>query len=71
MRETAALAAAEGVAFEPGFVERQLGFVDGLHGDMRSSMLHDLLAGRLPDSATVIDTHLARWLGGREDFLKA
>ena len=31
----------------------------------------DLLAGRLPDSATVIDTHLARWLGGREDFLKA
>lgn len=46
MRETAALAGAEGVAFEPGFVERQMGFVDGLHADMRSSMLHDLLAGR-------------------------
>lgn len=46
MRETAALAATEGVVFEPGFVERQMGFVDGLHADMRSSMLHDLLAGR-------------------------
>lgn len=46
MHETAALAAAQGVAFEPGFVERQMAFVDGLHADMRSSMLHDLLAGR-------------------------
>jgi 2-dehydropantoate 2-reductase len=46
MRETAALAAAHGVVFEPDFIERQMGFVDGLHADMRSSMLHDLLAGR-------------------------
>jgi 2-dehydropantoate 2-reductase len=46
MRETAALASTHGVVFEPGFIERQLGFIDGLHGDMRSSMLHDLLAGR-------------------------
>lgn len=46
MRETAALAATEGVAFEAGFIERQMAFIDGLHADMRSSMLHDLLAGR-------------------------
>jgi 2-dehydropantoate 2-reductase len=46
MRETAALASTHGVVFEPGFIERQLSFIDGLHGDMRSSMLHDLLAGR-------------------------
>ena len=46
MRETAALAAAHGVRFEPDFIDRQMGFVDGLHADMRSSMLHDLLAGR-------------------------
>ena len=46
MRETAALAATQGVDFEPDFVDRQMAFVDGLHADMRSSMLHDLLAGR-------------------------
>lgn len=46
MRETAALAATQGVLFEPDFVDRQMAFVDALHSDMRSSMLHDLLAGR-------------------------
>lgn len=46
MRETTALAIARGVPFEADFVDRQMGFVDGLHADMRSSMLHDLLAGR-------------------------
>lgn len=46
MRETAALAATQGVVFEPGFIDRQMAFIDGLHADMRSSMLHDLLAGR-------------------------
>lgn len=46
MRETAALAATQGVAFEPDFVDQQMAFVDGLPADMRSSMLHDLLAGR-------------------------
>ena len=30
----------------------------------------DLLADKLPDSAAIIDAHLARWLGGREDYLK-
>ena len=46
MQETAALAATQGVAFESDFVDRQMAFVDGLHADMRSSMLHDLQAGR-------------------------
>ena len=46
MAETIALAATQGVVFEPDFIDKQMGFVDGLHADMRSSMLHDLLAGR-------------------------
>ncbi|MBK7063111.1 MAG: 2-dehydropantoate 2-reductase [Rubrivivax sp.] len=46
MHETAALAATQGVHFESDFIERQMAFVDGLHADMRSSMLRDLLAGR-------------------------
>lgn len=46
MRETAALAGAHGVAFDDEFIARQMGFVDGLHADMRASMLHDLQAGR-------------------------
>jgi 2-dehydropantoate 2-reductase len=46
MQETAALAAACGVVFEDDFLARQRAFVDGLHAGMRSSMLHDLQAGR-------------------------
>jgi 2-dehydropantoate 2-reductase len=46
MRETAALAAVHGVPFEADFIARQMAFVDGLHADMKSSMLHDLQAGR-------------------------
>ena len=30
----------------------------------------DLLAEKIPDSAAIIDAHLARWLGGKEDYLK-
>ncbi len=45
MRETVAVAATRGLAFDDGFVDRLLGFVDGLPADMRSSMLNDLLAG--------------------------
>lgn len=45
MRETVAVAAAQGVALGEAFVERQLGFVDGLPAEMRSSMLNDLAAG--------------------------
>ena len=45
MRETVAVAAAQGVVFDEKFVERQMAFVDGLPAEMRSSMLNDLLAG--------------------------
>jgi len=45
MRETVALARAEGVDLDDAFVERQLAFVDGLPGEMRSSLLNDLVAG--------------------------
>jgi 2-dehydropantoate 2-reductase len=45
MREIVAVAAAEGVALGEGFVERQLGFLDGLPAQMRSSMQNDLAAG--------------------------
>ena len=34
-----------GIAFDDGFVDKQLGFVDKLPPDMRSSMQHDLAAG--------------------------
>ena len=45
MRETVAVAATQGVAFDDAFVDRQMDFVDGLPAEMRSSMLNDLLAG--------------------------
>jgi 2-dehydropantoate 2-reductase len=45
MRETVAVAAAQGVDFDGKFVERQMAFLDGLPAQMRSSMLNDLLAG--------------------------
>jgi 2-dehydropantoate 2-reductase len=45
MRETVAVAATHGVAFDDGFVDRQMTFVDGLPAEMRSSMLNDLAAG--------------------------
>lgn len=45
MRETVAVARTQGVDFDEDFVERQLGFVDGLPTEMRSSMLNDLVAG--------------------------
>jgi 2-dehydropantoate 2-reductase len=45
IRETVAVAAAQGIVFDEGFVERQMGFVDGLPAEMRSSMLNDLVAG--------------------------
>jgi len=46
MRETVAVATTQGVRFEDGFVERQLGFIDAMHAGMQASMLHDLQAGR-------------------------
>lgn len=45
VREAAAVAQAKGIALGADFVERQLGFLDGLPAEMRSSMLNDLNAG--------------------------
>ena len=45
MRETVAVARTQGIDFDDGFVARQMGFIDGLPAEMRSSMLNDLLAG--------------------------
>lgn len=44
--EAVAVARAEGVAIPPGHVEGVMAFVDGLDPGMKSSMLHDLEAGR-------------------------
>ena len=45
MREVSAVGRARGVALPDDFVEKQLGFADGLPAAMRSSMLNDLVAG--------------------------
>lgn len=46
MQEVAALAHARGVRLAADFVDRQLGFIDGLPAQMRPSLLVDLTAGR-------------------------
>jgi 2-dehydropantoate 2-reductase len=45
MRETWAVGRKRGVALADNFVEERLKFADGLHADMRASLLHDLEAG--------------------------
>jgi 2-dehydropantoate 2-reductase len=45
MRETVAVACADGIVFGDDFVARQMQFTDGLPAEMRSSMLNDLAAG--------------------------
>ena len=45
MREVSAVGRARGVALPDDFVEKQLGFADGLPATMRSSMLNDLESG--------------------------
>jgi 2-dehydropantoate 2-reductase len=45
MRETWAVGRKRGVALADDFVEDRLKFADGLHADMRASLLHDLEAG--------------------------
>jgi 2-dehydropantoate 2-reductase len=45
MRETVAVGRARGVEFPDGFVQKQLGFLDTLPAEMRSSMQNDLAAG--------------------------
>lgn len=46
LRETSAVARAEGVAIDPAFADRQLQMIDGLAPTMLASMAHDLLRGR-------------------------
>jgi 2-dehydropantoate 2-reductase len=62
MRETIAVAGAKGVTLPDDFVERQLRALDGLPGEMRASMLGDLLAGHRLE---------APWLCGRVAELAA
>ena len=45
MRETWKVGRARGVALAENFVDERLKFADGLHADMRASLLHDLEAG--------------------------
>jgi 2-dehydropantoate 2-reductase len=45
MRETWKVGRARGVALADNFVDERLKFADGLHADMRASLLHDLEAG--------------------------
>ena len=56
MRETVAVAAAQGVVLGEEFLARQLRALDGLPAEMRASMLHDLVAGNRLE---------APWLAGR------
>lgn len=46
IEETWKLARARGIALAEDFVARQMAFADGLPAEMKSSMLHDLEAGR-------------------------
>ena len=45
MRETWRVGRARGVALADDFVEQRLMFADGLHADMKASLLHDLARG--------------------------
>jgi 2-dehydropantoate 2-reductase len=56
MRETVAVAQAQGVTLAEDFLARQMRALDGLPAEMRASMLHDLVAGRRLE---------APWLAGR------
>jgi 2-dehydropantoate 2-reductase len=46
MHEVEALAAARGVALADDAIDKTLAFVDGLSGDMTSSMQRDIMDGR-------------------------
>lgn len=43
---------------------------DGWLVDQARDIAHDLLHANTPDKAATVEAHLARWLGGREEFLK-
>jgi ATP-dependent DNA helicase RecG len=38
--------------------------------DQARDVAHDLLHANTPEKAATVEAHLARWLGGREEFLK-
>ena len=38
--------------------------------EQAQQLAEKLLSNALPDSAAIVEAHLARWLGGREDYLK-
>ena len=38
--------------------------------DQARDVAHDLLHATSADSAATVEAHLARWLGGKEEFLK-
>ena len=63
MREVWHLGRARGVALADDFVERQLAFLDTLPGEMRSSMLNDLVAGNRLE-APWLSGAVARMAGG-------
>ena len=43
---------------------------DGWLVDRARDVAQYLLDGEKPEKIAVVDAHLARWLGGREEFLK-
>src|SRR5471032_776364 len=43
---------------------------DGWLVDQARDVAHDLLHETTPDKAATVEAHLARWLGGKEEFLK-
>jgi len=43
---------------------------DGWLVDRARDLAHYLLEGETPERMAVVEAHLARWLGGREEFLK-
>jgi 2-dehydropantoate 2-reductase len=45
MRETWRVGRARGVALADDYVEQRMAFADGLHADMKASLLHDLENG--------------------------
>jgi ATP-dependent DNA helicase RecG len=44
--------------------------LDGWLVDRARDVAQYLLDGEKPEKIAVVDAHLARWLGGREEFLK-
>ena len=43
---------------------------DGWLVDRARDVAHDLLHDATPEKTATVEAHLARWLGGKEEFLK-